>query len=87
MECFTNGYQALTDLESQENLSYEGIKNNLDNISSDWEDLEKETSSTLKETMEYFTQFTENEPKESEVESILTRATLLEEKFRTLLTR
>ena len=87
MECFTNGYQALTDLESQENLSYEGIKKDLDNISSDWEDLEKETLSTLKETMEYFTQFTENEPKESEVESILTRATLLEEKFRTLLTR
>ena len=87
MECFTNGYQAITDLESKENLSYEGIKNDLDKISSDWEDLEKETSSTLKETMEYFTQFTENEPKESEVETILTRAKLLEEKFRTLLTR
>ena len=84
MECFTNGYQALTDLESKENLSYEGIKNDLDKISSDWEDLEKETSSTLKETMEYFTQFTENEPKGSEVETILTRAKLLEEKFRTL---
>ena len=87
MECFTNGYQALTNLESNENLSYEGIKNDLDKISSDWEDLEKETSSTLKETMEYFTQFTENEPKESEVETILTRAKLLEEKFRSLLTR
>ena len=87
MECFTNGYQAITDLESKENLSYEGIKNDLDKISSDWEDLEKETLSTLKETMEYFTQFTENEPKESEVETILTRAKLLEEKFRTLLTR
>ena len=87
MECFTNGYQALTDLESKENLSYEGITNDLDKISSGWEDLEKETLSTLKETMEYFTQFTENEPKESEVETILTRAKLLEEKFRTLLTR
>ena len=87
MECFTNGYQAITDLESKENLSYEGIKNDLDKISSDWEDLEKETSSTLKETMEYFTQFTENEPKESEVETILTRAKLLEEKFRSLLSR
>ena len=87
MECFTNGYQAITDLESKENLSYEGIKNDLDKISSDWEDLEKETSSTLKETMEYFTQFTENEPKESEVETILTRAKLLDEKFRSLLTR
>ena len=87
MECFTNGYQALTNLESNENLSYEGIKNDLDKISSDWEDLEKETSSTLKETMEYFTQFTENEPKESEVETILTRAKLLEENFRSLLTR
>lgn len=87
MECFTNGYQALTDLESKENLSYEGIKKDLDKISSDWEDLEKETSSTLKETMEYFTQFTENEPKESEVETILTKAKPLEENFRTLLTR
>lgn len=87
MECFTNGYQALTDLESKENLSYEGIKRDLDKISSDWEDLEKETSSTLKETMEYFTQFTENEPKESEVETILTKAKPLEENFRTLLTR
>ena len=87
MECFTNGYQAIIDLESKENLSYEGIKNDLDKISSDWEDLEKETSSTLKETMEYFTQFTENEPKESEVETILTRAKLLEEKFRSLFTR
>ena len=87
MECFTNGYQAITDLESKENLSYEGIKKDLDNISSDWEDLEKKTLSTLKETMEYFTQFTENEPKESEVETILTRAKLLEEKFRSLLTR
>lgn len=87
MECFTNGYQALTDLESKENLSYEGIKKDLDKISSDWEDLEKETSSTLKETMEYFTQFTENEPKESEVETILTKAKRLEENFRTLLTR
>ena len=87
MECFTNGYQALTDLESKENLSYEGIKNDHDKISSGWEDLEKETLSTLRETMEYFTQFTENEPKESEVETILTRAKLLEEKFRTLLTR
>ena len=87
MECFTNGYQAITDLESKENLSYEGIKNDLDKISSNWEDLEKETSSTLKETMEYFTQFTENEPKESEVETILTRAKLLKEKFRGLLTR
>ena len=55
MECFTNGYQELTDLESNENLSYEGIKKDLDKISSDWEDLEKETSSTLEETMEYFT--------------------------------
>ena len=36
-------------------------KKDLDNISSDWEDLEKKTLSTLKETMEYFTQFTENE--------------------------
>lgn len=87
MECFTNGYQALRDLESKENLSYEGIKRDLDKISSDWEDLEKETSSTLKETMEYFTQFTENEPKESEVETILTKAKPLEENFRTLLTR
>ena len=86
-ECFTNGYQALTDLESNENLSYEGIKKDLDKISSDWEDLEQETSSTLKETMEYFTQFTENEPKESEVETILTRAKLLEENFRALFTR
>ncbi|CAH3015201.1 unnamed protein product, partial [Porites evermanni] len=86
MECFTNGYQALTNLESNENLSYEGIKEDLDNISSDWEDLEKETLSTLKETMECFTQFTENEPKESEVETILTITKLLEEKFRTLLT-
>ena len=59
MECFTNGYQALTNLESKENLSYEGIKKDLDNISSDWEDLEKQTLSTLKETVEYFTQFTE----------------------------
>ena len=87
MECFTNGYQALTNLESNENLSYEGIKEDLDNISSDWEDLEKETLSTLKETMGCFTQFTENEPKESEVETILTITKLLEEKFRTLLTR
>ena len=87
MDFFTNGYQALTDLESNVNLSYEGIKNDLDKISPDWEDLGKETSSTLKETMEYFTQFTENEPKESEVETILTRAKLLEEKFRILLTR
>ena len=87
MECFTNGYQALTNLESNENLSYEGIKEDLDNISSDWEDLGKETLSTLKETMECFTQFTENEPKESEVETILTITKLLEEKFRTLLTR
>ena len=61
MECFTTGYQALTNLESNENLSYEGIKNDLDNITYDWEDLEKETSSTLKETVEYFTQFTKNE--------------------------
>ena len=59
MECFTNGCQALTNLESKENLSYEGIKKDLDNISSDWEDLEKQTLSTLKETVEYFTQFTE----------------------------
>ena len=87
MECFTNGYQALTDLESKENLSYEGIKNDLDKISSGWEDLEKETLSTLKETMEYFTQLTESEPKKSEAETILTRAKLLEEKFRTLLAR
>ena len=42
MECFTNGYQALTDLESKENLSYVGIKNDLDKITSGWEDLEKE---------------------------------------------
>ena len=61
MECFTNGYQALTNLESNENLSYEGIKKiSTTFYSSDCEDLEKETS-TLKETMEYFTQFTENE--------------------------
>lgn len=87
VECFTNGYQALTDLESKEDLSYRGIKEDLDEMSSEWDKLEKETLPKVKETVEYFSRFTDNEPEKAEVEKILTKAGQLKEEFQALSTR
>lgn len=85
LECFTDGYQALTDLESTEGLSYHDIKQDLEQMKIDWEKLEKEeTVSKINETVEYFNQFTQHEPQEAEVNEITERAEELKNQFKTL---
>lgn len=87
MECFTSGYQALTDLESKENLSYDEIKDDLDQMSSEWENLHKKTLPKIEETLEYFSRFTDNEPEKSEVDNITKRAEKFRREFQALSTR
>lgn len=87
MECFTSGYQALTDLESKENLSYDEIKDDLDQMSSEWENLHKKTLPKIEETLEYFSRFTDNEPEKSDVDNITTIAEMLRGEFQALSTR
>ena len=85
LECFTDGYQALTDLESTEGLSYHEIKQDLEQMKAEWEKLEKEeTLPKIKETVEYFNRFTQQEPQEAEVEKITERAKELKNEFETL---
>lgn len=84
LECFTDGYQALTDLESTEGLSYHDIKQDLEQMKIEWEDLEKETVPKINETVEYFNRFTQNEPQEAEVDKITERANELKNDFETL---
>ena len=84
---FISGYHLLPDKESELNLSYDKTNEDLKKIRSEWEALKTETASQIKETEEFFTKFTENEPKESQVDIIVSRAKPLEEKFRVLLTR
>lgn len=87
MECFTSGYQALTDLEYKENMSYDEIEADIDEMNTKWSTLEKETRSKIKETIEYFSQFRENEPEESKFDTIKERASQLESEYQALLTR
>lgn len=87
MECFTSGYQALTDLEYKENMSYDEIEADIDEMNTKWSTLEKETRSKIKETIEYFSQFRENEPEESKFGTIKERASQLEAEYQALLTR
>lgn len=87
LDCFTNGYQALTDLEFKENMSYDDIEADIEEMDTKWTALEDETRSKIKETVEYFSQFRENEPEDSKFDSIKERASQLKEELLTLLTR
>ncbi len=87
MECFTSGYQALTDLEHKEDMSYDAIEADIEEMNEKWTTLEKETRSKIKDTVEYFSKFRENEPEESEFDSIKERASQLKMELEKLYTR
>ena len=86
-ECCTNGYLALIDLNTKVNLSYHGIKEDYEQIDGEWEALDKETRPKIEQTMEYFSQFTDDEPEEAEVDKITKRAEQRKRQFATLYTR
>lgn len=50
-----NVCQALEDLEFKEKQSYDGIKEDLERMNSEWQNLEKRTLEKIEETEEYFT--------------------------------
>lgn len=87
MECFTSGYQALTDLEYKENMSYDEIEADIEEMNTKWSTLEEETQAKIKETIEYFSPFRENEPEESKFDTIKERTSQLKEEYLALLTR
>ena len=87
MDCFTSGYQALTDLEFRENMSYDDIEEDIKEMNTKWTTLETETRSKIKEIVEYFSQFRENEPEESEFNSIKERASQRKVEYQDLYTR
>ena len=87
MECLTSGYQALTDLEHKEDMCYDKIEDDIEKVNAKWTTLEKETRSKIKETVEYFSQFGENEPEESKFDSIMERASQLKVEYQDLYTR
>ncbi|XP_078347279.1 uncharacterized protein LOC144632483 [Oculina patagonica] len=87
MECFTSGYQALTDLEHKEDMSFDAVEADIEEMNEKWTTLETETRSKIKETVEYFSQFRENEPEESEFDSIKERASQLKMEHEKLYTR
>lgn len=87
MECFTSGYQAITDLEYKENMSYDEIEADIEEMNTKWSTLEEETQAKVKETIEYFCPFRENEPEESKFDTIKERTSQLKEEYLALLTR
>jgi len=87
MECFTSGYQAITDLEYKENMSYDEIEADIEEMNTKWSTLEEETQAKIKETIEYFSPFRENEPEESKFDTIKERTSQLKEEYLALLTR
>ena len=87
MECFTSGYQAITDLEYKENMSYDEIEADIEEMNTKWSTLEKQTRAKIKETIEYFSPFRENEPEESKFNTIKERASQLQVEHLSLLKR
>ena len=87
MDWFTSGYQKLTDLEYKENMSYDDIEADIEQMNTKWSTLEKETRTKIKETIEYFSPFRENELEESEFDTIKKRASQLKEEYQALLSR
>ena len=87
MECFTSRYQAITDLEYKENMSYDEIEADIEEMNTKWSTLEEETRAKIKETIEYFSHFRANEPGESKFDSIKERASQLKEDYLALLRR
>ena len=87
MDWFTSGYQKLTDLEYKENMSYDDIEADIEQMNTKWSTLEKETRTKIKETIEYFSPFRENELEESEFHTIKKRASQLKEEYQALLSR
>lgn len=86
-ECFTSGYHAITDLEYKESMFYDDIVANIEEMNTKWPALEEETRTKIKETIDYFSQFRENEPDEGEFDTIKEQASQLKEEFEALLTR
>ena len=87
MECCTRGYQAITDLEYKENMSYEQIKADIEEMNTKWSKLEEKTRTKIKDTIEYFSDFRESEPEESNFDTIKERASRLKEEYLDLLAR
>ena len=87
MEYFTSGYQAITDLEFKENMSYDEIEADIEKMNTKWSTLEEETRAKIKETIEYFSDFRENEPEESKFDTIKERASQLKAEYLALLAR
>lgn len=87
MECFTSGYQAITDLEYKESMFYDDIVANIEEMNTKWPALEEQTRTKIKETIDYFSQFRENEPGKGEFDTIKEQASQLKGDFQALLTR
>ena len=89
MNCFTSEYGPLADLEFVQhlNMSYAEVEADINEMDAKWELLEKETRSKITETVEYFSQFRENEPEESEFNSIAEKVSQFEVEFRDLYER
>lgn len=86
-ECLKRGYQAITDLEYKENMSYDEIEADIEEMNTKWSKLEEETRAKIKETIEYFSDFRENEPEESTFDTIKERASRLKTEYLALLAR
>lgn len=68
-------------------MSYYEIEADIEEMNTKWSKLEEETRAKIKETIEYFSDFRENEPEESTFDTIKERASRLKTEYLALLAR